>query len=118
MRAPTTNEVLLQVVQSMVENERKHAETVAAIAQTSDRHRMADVRGVASISELEQVARRAVQLYAESRPRPSQVTMIQAGEMLGLSPYTVSKMVRAGQMKLNRCGLISIHQVDAMLKLP
>ena len=67
------------------------------------------------MSELEQVARRAVQLYAEGHPRPSQVTMTQAGEMLGLTRHTVSKMVKAGQMKLNRCGLISIEQVDRML---
>ncbi|SEH89051.1 DNA-binding protein [Paraburkholderia hospita] len=68
------------------------------------------------MSELEQVARRAVQLYAEGHPRPSQVTMTQAGEMLGLTRHTVSKMVKAGQMKLNRCGLIPIEQVDRMLE--
>ncbi|MGF6600354.1 uncharacterized protein YmfQ (DUF2313 family) [Paraburkholderia sp. GAS448] len=67
------------------------------------------------MSDIEQVSRRAVQLYAESRPRPSQVTMTQAGEMLGLTRQTISKMVKAGQMKLNRCGLISIEQVDRML---
>jgi excisionase family DNA binding protein len=68
------------------------------------------------VSEIEQAARRAVQLYAESRPRPSQVTMVQAAEMLGLGRHTVSKMVHAGQMKLNRCGLIPIEQVDRMLQ--
>lgn len=68
------------------------------------------------MSELEKVARRAVQLYAESHLRPSQVTMTQAGEMLGLTRHTVSTMVKAGQMKLNRCGLIPIDQVDRMLK--
>ncbi|MDN7179051.1 MarR family transcriptional regulator [Caballeronia sp. SEWSISQ10-4 2] len=68
------------------------------------------------MSEIEQAARRAVQLYAESRPRPSQVTMTQAGEMLGITRHTVSKMVKAGQMKLNRCGLIPVEQVDRMLE--
>jgi len=67
------------------------------------------------VSEIEQAARRAVQLYAESRPRPPHVTMIQAGEMLGLSRHTISKMVKAGQFKLNKCGLIPIEQVDAAL---
>ena len=43
------------------------------------------------------------------------MTITQAAEMLGLSRHTVSKMVRAGQLKLNRCGLIPIEQVDAML---
>lgn len=68
------------------------------------------------MSEHERIARRAVQLYAESHPRPPQVTMIQAGEMLGLSRHTISKMVRAGQFKLNKCGLIPITQVDAALE--
>jgi excisionase family DNA binding protein len=66
------------------------------------------------MSEIE-IAERAVQLYAQRHPRPVQVTITQAAEMLGLSRHTVSKMVRAGQLKLNRCGLIPIEQVDAML---
>jgi excisionase family DNA binding protein len=66
------------------------------------------------MSEIE-IAERAVQLYAGRHPRPVQVTITQAAEMLGLSRHTVSKMVRAGQLKLNRCGLIPIEQVDAML---
>lgn len=36
--------------------------------------------------------------------------------MLGIGRHTVGRMVRAGQMKLNRCGLISIEQVDRMLE--
>lgn len=66
------------------------------------------------MSEIE-MAVRAVELYAARHPRPVQVTITQAAEMLGLSRHTVSKMVRAGQIKLNRCGLIPIEQVDAML---
>jgi excisionase family DNA binding protein len=63
-----------------------------------------------------QIARRAVQLYAEQHPRPPHVTIIQAAEMLGLSRHTVSKMVKTGQIKLNKCGLIPIEQVDAALQ--
>jgi hypothetical protein len=62
-----------------------------------------------------QIALRAVQLYAERHPRPPHVTMIQAGEMLGLSRHTISKMVKTGHLKLNRCGLIPIEQVDRLL---
>lgn len=58
----------------------------------------------------------AIKRYAERHPRPVQVTITQAAEMLGLSRQTVSKMVRAGQLKLNRCGLIPIEQVDLVLK--
>ncbi|WP_154585038.1 helix-turn-helix domain-containing protein, partial [Burkholderia pseudomallei] len=56
--------------------------------------------------------RRAVQLYAETHPRPTQVTQLQAAEMLGISRATVSRMVKAGQLKLNRCGMIPIELVD------
>ena len=68
------------------------------------------------MSELEQVARRAVQLYAESHPRPSQVTMTQAGEMMGLTRQTVAKLVRAGTLRLNKCGLIPVAEIDAALQ--
>jgi hypothetical protein len=36
--------------------------------------------------------------------------------MLGLSRHTVSKMLKAGQFKLNKCGLIPVEQVDAALQ--
>ncbi|MDR8049764.1 DNA-binding protein [Burkholderia cenocepacia] len=61
------------------------------------------------------IAIRAVQIYAERHPRPLQVTMTQAAEMLGISRWTVSKMVRFGQFKLNKCGMIPIGQVDRAL---
>lgn len=64
------------------------------------------------MSEIEQLER-AFEFYAARRPRPTQVTIGQAAEMLGLSRWTVSKMLRAGQFKLNKCGLIPIEQVDA-----
>lgn len=67
------------------------------------------------MSEIEQLER-AFQFYESRRPRPSQVTITQAAEMLGLSRHTVSKMVRAGQFKLNGCGLIPIEQVDHALR--
>jgi excisionase family DNA binding protein len=62
------------------------------------------------------IAAKAVQLYAERHPRPCQVTITQAAEMLGLSRHTVSKMVRAGQFRLNKCGLIPVEQIDAALQ--
>lgn len=58
------------------------------------------------------IARRAVQLYAETHPRPTHVTQMQAAEMLGISRWTVSKMIKAGCLKLNRCGLIPIEEID------
>jgi len=68
------------------------------------------------MSEIEKLAERVVQLYASRHPRPCQVTITQAAEMLGLSRHTVSKMVRAGQFRLNKCGLIPIEQVDRVLQ--
>lgn len=63
-----------------------------------------------------QIAMRAVQIYAERRPRPHHVTITQAAEMLGLSRRTVGKMVKCGQIKLNKCGMVPIEQVDAALQ--
>lgn len=50
---------------------------------------------------------------AKNTARPLHVNQKQAAEMLGLSHVTVAKMVKAGTLKLNACGLIPIEQVDA-----
>ena len=60
------------------------------------------------------IATRAVQHYAETHPRPTQVTQIQAAEILGVSTRTVRNYIRTGQLKLNRCGQLPIEAVDAM----
>jgi plasmid maintenance system antidote protein VapI len=57
-------------------------------------------------------AERAVELYAAKHPRPTQVTVGQAAEMLGLGRHTVSRMVKAGVIKRNDCGSIPIEVVD------
>lgn len=60
------------------------------------------------------IAARAVQLYAETHPRPTHVTQKQAAEMLRVHPKTVQNYVAAGTLKLNRCGLIPIEAIDAV----
>lgn len=60
------------------------------------------------------IAARAVRLYAESHPRPTQVTQTQAAEILGVAPRTVRRYIQAGRLKLNRCGYLPIESVDAM----
>lgn len=67
------------------------------------------------MSDLE-TAIKAIQLYAEMRPRPSQVTQTQAAEMLGVSRPTISKMIRNGVLSLNKCGLIPITEIDRALQ--
>ena len=69
-------------------------------------------RGV-SDCEMLALAAHAVRLYAETHPRPTQVTQAQAAEMLGISRHTVSRMIAAGELSLNRCGLVPIEKVDA-----
>jgi Mn-dependent DtxR family transcriptional regulator len=59
---------------------------------------------------------KVVETYIARHPRPTQVNIGQAAEMLGVSRYIVSKMLNTGQLKLNRCGLIPIEQVDAALQ--
>jgi excisionase family DNA binding protein len=68
------------------------------------------------MSEIDALAEKVIELYAGRHPRPCQVTITQAAEMLGLSRHTVSKMLRAGQFKLNKCGMIPIEQVDRALR--
>jgi excisionase family DNA binding protein len=62
------------------------------------------------------IAFRAVRLYAETHPRPSQVTQVQAAEMLNVSRATVSRMVKAGLLPLNKCGLIPTTEIDLALQ--
>lgn len=62
-----------------------------------------------------EIAEAAVRRYAESRPRPAHVTQMQAAEMLGLSRATVSRMVRAGTIRLNKCGMIPIVEIDRVI---
>lgn len=66
------------------------------------------------VNELK-TAVRAVQLYAERHPRPVQVTITQAAQMLGLSRPTVRNLMKAGKLSFNGCGLIPIEQVDRLL---
>jgi hypothetical protein len=60
------------------------------------------------------IAAKAVQIYAETHPRPTQVTQKQAAEMLGVHPKTVQNYVATGSLKLNGCGLIPIEAIDAI----
>lgn len=62
--------------------------------------------------EMVRIAARAVQLYAETHPRPTQVSQAQAAEMLGVHPKTVRNYIVAGKLKLNGCGQIPIEAVD------
>jgi excisionase family DNA binding protein len=61
------------------------------------------------------VALKAVSLYAEAHPRPSQLTQGQAAEMLNKSIPTVRKMIRSGSIRLNRCGMIPVSEIDRAL---
>ena len=63
------------------------------------------------MSEVE-IALKAVQIYAEMRPRPSQVTQDQAAEMAGVSRGTISKMIKSGRLKLNEFGRIPVSEID------
>jgi excisionase family DNA binding protein len=62
-----------------------------------------------------QIAHAAVRLYAETHPRPVQVTQAQAAEMLGMSRPTVSKLVKSGVLRLNKCGLIPVAEIDRVI---
>jgi hypothetical protein len=54
--------------------------------------------------------------YAETHPRPHQVTIGQAAEILGIGRNKATRLVQAGTLKLNRCNMIPIEVVDAALQ--
>lgn len=62
-----------------------------------------------------EIAAKAVQLYAETHPRPPQVTQTQAAEMLRISRPTFGRMVKAGVVRLNACGQVPISEIDRVL---
>lgn len=59
-----------------------------------------------------QIATKAVQLYAETHPRPIDVTQKQAAQMLNRSEPTIKKLIEAGTIKLNIDGRIPITEID------
>lgn len=61
------------------------------------------------------IATLAVQRYAEMHPRPSSVTQKQAALMIGVSGATLSRLVRAGKIKLNDVAGVPISEVDRVL---
>lgn len=69
---------------------------------------------MSDIDDTLRIAARAVQLYAETHPRPTQVTQAQVAEILGVSTRTVRNYISAGKLRLNKCGRVPIEAVDAM----
>lgn len=65
-----------------------------------------------SESEALSIAEKAVRMYAESHPRPTQVNQSQAADMLNMSRPTVRALLNHGSLKLNDCGMIPIEMVD------
>ncbi|HLA36090.1 MAG TPA: helix-turn-helix domain-containing protein [Rhodocyclaceae bacterium] len=65
--------------------------------------------------QLLEIAITAVRTYAESHPRPPHVSQKQAAEMLGITAPTMRKLIAAGTIKLNKCGLIPIMDVDRVI---
>jgi len=59
----------------------------------------------------QEAAQEAVRLYATQHPAPPHINAIQAAEILKRSPKTVRAYIKAGSLKLNKCGLIPINDV-------
>lgn len=71
---------------------------------------------IAESDDIRKIIAETVKYYASAHPRPTQVSQRQAAEMLGISHPTLTKRIAAGQIKLNKNGLISITEVDRMLE--
>lgn len=65
--------------------------------------------------EILTTALKAVQIYAESHPRPSSVTIGQAAEMLGISRKTLANRLKDGWVSMNGLGKIPISEIDRVL---
>jgi hypothetical protein len=66
-------------------------------------------------AEVLEVATKAVQLYAESHPRPLQVNISQAADMLGISRKTLSGRIKSGWIRMNALGMIPIGEIDRVI---
>lgn len=69
---------------------------------------------------IQAAAREAVQeamrkLPSRDKPRPPHVNQAQAADMLDMSTTTLRKLIKAGELSLNRCGMIPIDQIDQVL---
>ena len=62
------------------------------------------------------IAAKAVQMYAETHPRPPHVSQVQAAAMLDVSKATVSRLVKSGTLTLNSVGLIQVGQIDRIIE--
>lgn len=60
-------------------------------------------------------AEEVMQTYAERHPRPPHINQKQAAAMLNISESTMSRMVKSGQIKLNKLGMIPISEIDRSL---
>ncbi len=67
------------------------------------------------MTDIEAVALRAVQRYAESHPRPPHVNRQQAATMLHVSEGTVRNYIKSGALKLNSVGMIPISEIDRVI---
>ncbi len=85
----------------------------ALAAQVPTRAQRCPQAGTPPQADALAIARQAVQLYAESHPRPTQVTIGQAAAMLGISRWKATQLLRTGTLRLNKCGLIPVEMVDA-----
>lgn len=65
----------------------------------------------------ESAAIRVAAMFADKAAlRPLHVNQSQAAEMLNLSVSTISRMVKAGNIRLNKCGMIPIDQLEECVK--
>jgi len=63
----------------------------------------------------EMAARRAIEMMAVMKPRPSSVNKTQASEMLNISLPTLRRLLATGAIRLNKAGMISTVDIDTFL---
>ena len=71
--------------------------------------------------DLDEAIRQAALMGAEMairkmpKNRPEQYNITDAGKVLGVTRQTVSKLISAGNIKLNSCGKIPASEIDRVI---
>lgn len=93
---------------------KKESDNVARLIESLPPHALECNEGKPARTEEEilRIIDEAISLFEKREKRPVHVTGKVAATMLGVSPRTISNMLKTGELRYNRCGRIPIEQID------
>lgn len=90
-------------------------DAIITVGQARDRHFLGIKEDRKDKEQILDIAEQAIKKFENLPSRPPHVTMVEAGEMLGMSAYHVRKLLYSGRLKLNGCGRIPIDLIDRII---